>query len=467
MKHVIPALLLCAVCAQAQELPLYYDYVEDGKLMGGKIMIDPNDPVDRITFGLDEPTSRDEWPVTTIVDNGPSSNRIDVVMLGDGYTEPELTDYAQHVNNVLVSFFAEEPLDAYATYFNVHRVDVVSNESGVDEPDNGVYRDTALDMTYNCAGIPRLLCIHVGKALSAAANAPDVDQVFALANSTRYGGAGYSSNDLATLAGNSGSSVEIALHEFGHSFANLADEYHYGDGTTYNGPEPGEPNISIHDAVAQITMSTKWHLWMDLPNVDTYEGAYYHQYDVYRPTYNSKMRSLGPPFEEVNVEQFVINIYKVVSPIDDATPASAEPLSACTTFFVVPLEPADGGLDVQWSVDGEEVPGATGTTFNVDVASLTPGLHDVSVTVVDNTSRVRDEAIRRTWMTESREWTVDVLGVPNECGRTIPAVSEWGLVVMTLLILSAVSTKVVPLPSPLTKGGRSRAIASNLLLRGP
>ncbi len=400
----ICALLLGASVAGAADMLVYYDYLEDGHLAGGVITISPDDPFDRAIFGLDEPPMPASWAFTTIINNGPTSNRIDIVMLGDGYTAAELGDYATHVTTIMTDFFAEEPLDAYATYFNVHRVDVISNESGVDEPDNGIYKDTALDMTYDCGGIARLLCINVSKAESAAAVAPDKQTIIALANSTRYGGAGYS--NLSTAAGNNSASSEITLHEYGHSFAKLADEYTYGGSGTYTGGEPGQPNVSIYTAAEQAAMETKWYRWLDLPNVDTFEGAMYHEYGIYRPTDNSKMRSLNRPFEEVNVEQFVIQIYKSVSPIDDATPSSVEPLPMFTVLYVKPLKPTDHALDVQWVLNGDAVPGATGELFMPDYGSLSPGIHTVAVTVVDNTSCVRDEGARAAWLTETRTWDV-------------------------------------------------------------
>ncbi len=194
------------------EATIYYDYIENGQLKGGVVTtLLPAVNLDSLIGPLSE------WPITTIIDNGPVSNRIDLVFVGDGYTASELGSYATHVQNIVSGYFAEEPMAAYASYFNVHRVDVVSNESGVDELDNGIYRDTALDMAYGCNNTPRLLCIDVGKAVAAASNAPEVELIFALANSTRYGGAGYP--DLSTMAGNNSSSVELALHECGHSLA--------------------------------------------------------------------------------------------------------------------------------------------------------------------------------------------------------------------------------------------------------
>jgi len=422
--------------ARSGRFLVYYDYVQDGRLQGGRFLIDLSDPVQRSTFGLDPLSEEDRiwlrsWSVTTIVDNGPSQNRIDIVLLGDGYTQAELGLYASHVDNVIGQFLAEQPLADYFTYFNVHRVDVISNESGVDEPDYGIYRDTALDMTYYCNGIPRLLCVNVNKALAAAAAAPDADQILVLANSSRYGGAGYPTVDIGTLAGANSAAVEIALHEFGHAFADLADEYDYADGATYSGPEPSERNISTYDAATMSNLQKKWYYWLDLPHVDTYEGAGYYQYGLYRPTYNSKMRSLGRPFEEINSEELVGFMYKTIDPIDDATPASGTPYPEGTTFYVVPLQPVSHSLDVQWSLDGTEVPGATGTTFTPDYASLAPGIHDVSVTVVDNTSYVRRTALRNNHLTETRSWTVEVVA---DCPGDLDGSGDVTLDDLTLLL---------------------------------
>lgn len=380
------------------QVEVYYDSIEDGNLVGGKVLLalPPVREYQRITQA---PPS---WNYETVIDSGPSENRIDIVVVGDGYTQSELANYQIHVNNILSGYFAQEPLASYINFFNVHRVDVISAESGVDEPDYNIYRNTALDMSYNCGGTPRLLCIDTTKAWSAASVAPDADQILALANSTRYGGAGYT--DLATMAGNNSESVELALHEFGHSFGKLADEYDYGGNTTYTGPEPSQINVSIYNAQQQATLQTKWYRWLYLPNVDTYEGAYYCKYGIYRPTDNSKMRSLDRPFEEVNVEQFIFKIYENVSIIDDSTPLSDEPITDCTDFNVVPVEPTPNTIGIQWYIDGQPVSGANAKTFSADISSV--GLHEVSVTVTDNTPKVRNETKRNQLMTKSLQWQV-------------------------------------------------------------
>jgi hypothetical protein len=385
------------------QVEVYYDSIEDGKLVGGKVTL-ALPPVWEYQSIIQAPPL---WNYETVINSGPSGNRIDIVVVGDGYTQSELNKYQLHTNNILSGYFAQEPLASYINFFNVHRVDVISNESGVDESDYNIYRDTALDMAYNCGGLSRLLCINTAKAWDAASVAPDADQMLALANSTRYGGAGYS--NLATMAGDNSWSVELALHEFGHSFGKLADEYDYGGNETYTDPEPSQINVSIYNAQQQTDLQTKWYRWLYLPNVDTYEGALYCKYGIYRPTDNSKMRSLSRPFEEVNVEQFIFRIYENVSIIDDSTPLSDEPISCYTDFYIVPVEPTPNTIDIQWYIDGQPVPGANAKTFSPDISNLAIGLHEISVTVTDNTSMVRDEIKRAQLMTKSLRWQILII----------------------------------------------------------
>jgi hypothetical protein len=384
---------------------IYYDYIdENGELNGGRI--DAN-LEDANHVAIESDVSAPPWNSVTIIDNGPTANRVDLVFVGDGYTSSELGTYAAHLDNILPTFFSEAPLDAYSSFFNVHRVDVISNESGVDhDPTYGIYRDTALDMGFWCNNIERLLCVSVYKAMTAASAAPDVDQLMAIGNSTKYGGAGYTSSNLATFSGGNSSGIDVALHEFGHSFADLADEYDYGGPTTYTGPEPVDVNISTYDAATMAGMNAKWSLWLDEPNVDTFEGANYSQYGIYRPTLNSKMRALNQPFGQVNVEQFVLSAYKTVDPIDDATVPGTYPGTA--QFFVTPVVPTTHSLDVQWSLDGTPIPGATDTTFDASTLGVEIGSYTLSVEVVDNTDLVRDEILRDFLMTEERSWTLDV-----------------------------------------------------------
>ncbi len=329
-------------------------------------------------------------------------------------TAAELGNYANQAAIVYTAFLNEPPLNAYTNYFNIHRVDVISNESGVDnDPVQGIDRDTALDMAYWCSNVERLLCVNVNSAVAEANVAPGRDQVLAIANSSKYGGAGYT--DLGTVAGSNSAALEIALHEFGHSFGDLADEYTYGGPTTYSGPEPSAWNATTWTlAELEADSRRKWSRWLDLPHVSAYEGASYSVLGIYRPTSNSKMRNLGRPFEEVNTERLIRQIYQKVDPIDGASPAG--PVTG-GSLFVTPMQPTYHSLDIAWSVNGIPIPGATGEVLNLGDLNLPLGIYDIGVTVVDNTPMMRNGTVRRDMMTSTRTWTFVNNRVRNVPGR--------------------------------------------------
>jgi hypothetical protein len=244
--------------------------------------------------------------VVALQQTGPSSERFDLVFVGDGYTSADLNLFHQHAASKWAEVSSVEPFKKYKNYFNVWLVDVVSAQSGVDnDPTQGINRGTALDMGFWCSGIERLLCVNQNKALSYAANAPQVDQVMALANSTKYGGAGYTTGGLATASGGNAQSGQIAIHEFGHSLGHLADEY-FTSGR-YTGGEPAWANASIYTASQMSQGHLKWWAFMGQSTPDggvigTFEGANQYATGIYRPSDNSLMRSLGRPFNLIGLD---------------------------------------------------------------------------------------------------------------------------------------------------------------------
>ncbi len=425
MRSTILAAAFCSPSLAAHPVPpeageLVTDRVhycfpgEDGHLTGGMIALEV--PADRP--GL---TPRGAGAVTTILDNGPASNRIDITFVGDGYRAADLSLYHAHVNAQYAELFELEPFTTYEPYFNVHRVDVVSNESGVDnDPTQGISRDTALDMGFWCSGIERLLCVNVNKARTEASAAPGRDQVVAIANSNKYGGAGYTSSDLATASGGNSAAAQVYIHELGHSLGNLADEYTYGGPTTYTGSEFPDPNASIFTAGEQTALQRKWHRWMgeSFPAFDglvsTYEGCHYSLLGAYRPTSNSMMRNLGRPFNMPSVEALVIEFYRTVSTIDGASPTATPYMGHDVELFVTPMQPDGHDLDVRWFVDDEPVAGATADTLELCALQLQPGLRNIRVEVTDNTPWVRDEDARQLYMRDSRTYIVQILTPPGD-----------------------------------------------------
>ena len=336
-------------------------------------------------------------PVSAVRLNGTSGNRVDIAVLGDGYTAAEIASgkYANDVETFVQRVFAQEPYLEYRSYFNVRRVDVTSAESGSDHPELGSFRDTALDGTFNCSNIERLVCVNqtkVNDVLSRSALlASERDIILVIVNDTTYGGSG----GAIAVSSTNASSAEIILHELGHSFGLLADEY--------GGPAPPACNASVEPSAPNATRATtraaiKWGYWIDaatpVPTLAAlngvpglYAGAAYCDTGLYRPTFDSKMRSLGRPFEAINTEQHVKRIYNLVDPIDTALPAGTtvtSPAGQPVGFTITVPSPRTHALDISWRLDGVLVGSSPGLAL--DGSSVTAGSHQVSVTVRDTTA---------------------------------------------------------------------------------
>jgi hypothetical protein len=236
---------------------------------------------------------------------GDSADRFDLVFVGDGYTADDLETYTGNVKSKWEELSAVEPFASYKEYFNVWQVNVVSAESGVDhDPTKGLLKNTALDMGFWCQGrdanTERLLCVNETKAKEFAALAPQADQVIALGNTSKYGGAGGS---VATASGSNAQAGQIAIHELGHSIGGLADEYDYPY-ANYTGSEPREINVTKDPTGA------KWGEYLGQPSPDggviaPVEGARYYKTGLYRPTGNSIMRTLGKQFNSIGRDAMV------------------------------------------------------------------------------------------------------------------------------------------------------------------
>lgn len=243
--------------------------------------------------------------VVAIQQTGAPDQRFDLVFVGDGYTAAEIGTYHSHVVGKWAELSAVEPFASYKQYFNVWQVNVTSAESGVDhDPTLGVERDTALDMGFWCQGrdpqTERLLCVNQTKATQFAALAPAADQVIALGNTAKYGGAG---GGVATAAGANEQAGQIAVHELGHSIGGLADEYDYPY-EQYAGGEPTEVNVTADPSGA------KWAEYLGQASPDggvvgVFEGARYYRLGLYRPTENSIMRTLGREFNLIGRDAMI------------------------------------------------------------------------------------------------------------------------------------------------------------------
>jgi hypothetical protein len=184
--------------------------------------------------------------VWTVFENGPAATKLDLLMLGEGYAEKDLPKFHADVKRLVDLLFSYEPFKSRKADFNVRALDLPSKETGVFRPDSKIFRRTPLGVQYGIFGSERYVLTYDERALREAASAAPYDFLEILVNDARYGGGGIF-NDQATAAVDSSWAEYLFVHEFGHHFGGLADEYYTSDVAYETGgekPEPWEPNVT-------------------------------------------------------------------------------------------------------------------------------------------------------------------------------------------------------------------------------
>lgn len=172
---------------------------------------------------------------------------VDLAVLGEGYTAAETAKFQADLDRLVKIFFRQEPYSRYQRNFNVYGVLYPSRDSGISEPSHGVFKDTALGAGFDSLGLDRYVLTEENRALRNIAGAVPCDTVMIMMNHSRYGGGGIY-NSFCTFTSDNQWFPYLLLHEFGHSFSGLADEY-YTSTVAFNdfypaGVEPLEPNIT-------------------------------------------------------------------------------------------------------------------------------------------------------------------------------------------------------------------------------
>ena len=207
------------------------------------------DPNSRFVNSVDRPPMGEVW---TLFEHGPASEKVDLLVIGEGYAEAELPKFHADATRLVDALFEAEPFKGRKSDFNVRALDLPSRESGVSRPRASSFRRTPLSSEYNIFDSERYLLTYDNRALRDAASAAPYEFVEILVNEEQYGGGGIF-NFQATAAADTGFAEYVFVHEFGHHFAGLADEYYTSDvayetGGEYH-PEPWELNVTaLHDS---------------------------------------------------------------------------------------------------------------------------------------------------------------------------------------------------------------------------
>jgi hypothetical protein len=181
------------------------------------------------------------------VKSGDPHKCVDLAFVAEGYTAAEKDKFKSDVDRFANYLFTIEPYKSRKGKFNIYGVMRPSPESAMDEPRQGVFKKTILNSSFNAFGTDRYLLTEENHLLRAIAAQAPYDALVILVNSRRYGGGGIY-NDFCITTVDYATSFKVFIHEFGHAFAGLADEY-YASEVAYNdfypkGVEPLEPNIT-------------------------------------------------------------------------------------------------------------------------------------------------------------------------------------------------------------------------------
>ena len=245
------------------------------------------------------------FPVQDVMVNGSPESKVDIVILPEGYTAAEMPKFQQDCQNLANVFAQAEPFASHINDFNFRAVMAPSEESGIDIPASHTWVRTILNAHFYTFYIDRYCTTRNYFAVKdVAANAP-YDQIYILVNSDQYGGGGFYNFYSMSTAGNMSAS-DVIVHEFGHAFGGLADEYEEPDNPLallYNlNVEPWEPNITT-----LVDFDSKW---ADLVQPDTpiptpnnyqynntvgaFQGGGYLSSGMYRPQRRCMMRDYAP-----------------------------------------------------------------------------------------------------------------------------------------------------------------------------
>lgn len=248
--------------------------------------------------------SRETAPHEYLLKSGSAEECIDIAIIAEGYTAEDMDIFMRDARTACDEIFRYEPFASHKEKFNVVAVKIESKQSDVSVPQDGIWRQTALNSNFHTFYSPRYLTTNSVHLIHDSLVGIDYEHLIILANTDTYGGGGIYNSYTLTTAHNP-QFKPVVVHEFGHSFGALADEYFYeqADHTenTYDLKyEPWEQNIT-----SLVDFESKWKDMLDkrtsVPTEPTdkrkekytigvYEGGGYMTKGMYRPAVVCRMR---------------------------------------------------------------------------------------------------------------------------------------------------------------------------------
>ncbi|HEX6811968.1 MAG TPA: M64 family metallopeptidase [Planctomycetota bacterium] len=276
--------------------------------------------------------------------NGESSNRVDVVVMGDGYGLDDQNEFDDVAKSVVDVFRTHKLLGEYFAYHNFVRVNLTSKDQGV--TGYGRTKETALG-GHIAGQVQGQVGIDEKKALSMLYQLPEQDG-YAIAI-VKAGSSGTGGGGIAAIGGRAD---ETLVHEWGHAFADLSDEY-----STFTGHR-GSPQNSINVSTSDDEKQAPWKHFIDagVPGVGTYRGADGRIKGAWKPTSGGCTMENGVQFCPVCREAMLLQVYRRVDPIDAHEPPTVRDkqkairVSETMAFEVIVMQPKTHALDVRWHV---------------------------------------------------------------------------------------------------------------------
>jgi hypothetical protein len=232
--------------------------------------------------------------------SGPSPQKVDLLILGDGYTQAEMGKFEADAKRLAAHLFEVSPFKERANDFNVWAMAVPTQESGVSRPSTGIYHESALGTRYDVFGSERYVLALDNRALRDIAQYAPYEFIEILVNNETYGGGGIF-GQFSTAAASNAWANYLFVHEFAHHFAGLADEY-YTSPVAYQSSgarmEPWEPNVTALRDPAKL----KWrkHVAAGTPLPTPWPKQEYEDYSRAYQKKRAALRAANAPESEMN-----------------------------------------------------------------------------------------------------------------------------------------------------------------------